>query len=322
MVEQRNYASSPINSEYPDVIVIVGCARSGTTYLLQVLHQLGCSYQAEISFIASLGSKLSQFGDLHDSRNQEALVHEIYTKSSLINHIRTVRKIEITETDILERISEPTFTGIIYAVLKLCADLRPETERLCYKKPIDILHMETVAKHIPSARFIHIVRDGRDQTLSILKRDWGPANLYTGLRFWSRLVTNGRHDGQNLKGRYLEIRYEDLLLHPEDTIPIIVNYIFGQKSSELSSKVVNWVHSTRKLTTVFGWENTMSNREAYMCEAAAGETLRSFDYQTRFDNDAKVSRLVARYYQILDILNRVKNVARRVSSGGRFRRGL
>ncbi len=66
---------------------------------------------------------------------------------------------------------------------------------------------------LPEAHFIHIVRDGRDAWLSETKTWWGGGNdaaAHAGL--WKQAILATRQQARH-SVHFLEIRYEDLLLH-------------------------------------------------------------------------------------------------------------
>jgi hypothetical protein len=71
-----------------------------------------------------------------------------------------------------------------------------------------------LAELLPTARIIHIHRDGRDVALSWMATGFGPANAYTAATAWKSLVAAGRRDGSAHSDSYLDVRYETLLSEP------------------------------------------------------------------------------------------------------------
>ncbi|REG58757.1 sulfotransferase family protein [Paraburkholderia sp. BL6669N2] len=77
----------------------------------------------------------------------------------------------------------------------------------------------------PQAHFIHIIRDGRDLAASHLKTvpDWGYRTVAEAAHGWLQVVTRSRQTAPD--GRYLEVRYEDLVTHPRKTIERILEHL-------------------------------------------------------------------------------------------------
>lgn len=84
--------------------------------------------------------------------------------------------------------------------------------RVAERTPLHVFHLELAAEIYPDARFVHIIRDGRDVARSIAAQDWGPETIAGAAREWRQAVSAGRSAGAELGAeRYLEVRYEDLL---------------------------------------------------------------------------------------------------------------
>ena len=88
------------------------------------------------------------------------------------------------------------------------------------KTPSHLLHIDLLAASFPQARFVHIVRDGRDVVPSILGMQFGPDRFAEAVLFWQRRVEQGLAGGAALgPERYREIRYEALVADPEAGAP-------------------------------------------------------------------------------------------------------
>jgi hypothetical protein len=91
--------------------------------------------------------------------------------------------------------------------------------------PDHLLYMEEIKRQIPDALFIHIIRDGRDVALSYVKQGWsyplpwdrdeclGVAGLY-----WEWVIRKGREQGKRLGAAYQEVRFEELITNPRETL--------------------------------------------------------------------------------------------------------
>jgi hypothetical protein len=93
------------------------------------------------------------------------------------------------------------------------------------KTPQYLKAMRAIEGIIPEARFVHLIRDGRDAALSrasrVLKDPPPQSEVATR---WKRRVLRARRDARAL-GHYLEARYEDLVSDPEPTLRRICEFI-------------------------------------------------------------------------------------------------
>ena len=74
--------------------------------------------------------------------------------------------------------------------------------------------MRRIAPVLPEARFVHVIRDGRDVALSMMDVPWGPATVAEAAEMWVRDIRRARRQAKRL-GHYMELRYEDLVGEPE-----------------------------------------------------------------------------------------------------------
>jgi len=93
------------------------------------------------------------------------------------------------------------------------------------KTPMYGLHLPLIARHLPEARFIHVVRDGRDVALSLRQMWFSPGESMEALAaHWSHFVSTARRDGSPT-GRYLELKYEDLLCDTRRVLETLCAFI-------------------------------------------------------------------------------------------------
>ena len=64
--------------------------------------------------------------------------------------------------------------------------------RYADKTPHYVSHLPRLAARFPEARFVHVVRDGRDVALSLLEVPWGPDAIEDAALHWRRRVLEGR----------------------------------------------------------------------------------------------------------------------------------
>ena len=105
------------------------------------------------------------------------------------------------------------FVERVYAAT---AELDPNATTIVDKTPANALHGELILRYLPSARFVHVIRDGRDVACSMLRakegwgREWAEGNIQLAARNWRRHVEAGRSI-VSLTDAYREVRYEELV---------------------------------------------------------------------------------------------------------------
>lgn len=99
------------------------------------------------------------------------------------------------------------------AFYRLYAGLRGKS-RWGDKSPPYLRHIAAIHEGLPEARFIHILRDGRDVAVSLRPLWFSPGESMEALAtHWVEQIREARRQGQGT-AFYLEVRYEDLLARP------------------------------------------------------------------------------------------------------------
>jgi len=92
------------------------------------------------------------------------------------------------------------------------------------KTPLYLQHLDVLERLFPDARYVHLIRDGRDAALSFLSvpeglmtEGWGhPSDAQGFACQWASEIQSARSLGTRVgPDRYLELRYESLVADPE-----------------------------------------------------------------------------------------------------------
>lgn len=165
------------------------------------------------------------------------------------------------------------------------------------KTPPYIKIVPELAVMYPEAKFIYIVRDGRDVTKSFQDKKWFGKWLYKNTSEWKESVLYyNSYKKSNLAGNFFEVKYEDLILNLDVTTRNICNFIGENFEPEmlfweqhLSGKIPKReIHIHEKLfrrpkqSDVRRWENGMSFIEVLVTESFIGQELISAGYDTKF----------------------------------------
>jgi hypothetical protein len=92
------------------------------------------------------------------------------------------------------------------------------------KTPGYLRYMRRIEWVLPEARFIHLIRDGRDVALSVLPMNWGPSSVTEAAELWVERVTIAREQGA-LVDHYMEVKYEDLVTETEPTLRRVADFL-------------------------------------------------------------------------------------------------
>jgi hypothetical protein len=92
------------------------------------------------------------------------------------------------------------------------------------KTPMYFASMGLVQGVLPEARFVHLIRDGRDVALSIKDLWFGPNSIREVAGWWVSRINQARSQVPELSW-YLEIRYEDLVRDTENILRRICAFI-------------------------------------------------------------------------------------------------
>jgi hypothetical protein len=122
----------------------------------------------------------------------------------------------------LTAIGRPTGGDAVRTAFELYAEGRGKP-RWGDKTPAYLTNIRDIHRALPEARFIHIIRDGRDVALSVLRMPEAdrpmrrPDSVGLVATRWSRRIARAREQSEALP-HYLEIRYEDLVRDPEEAL--------------------------------------------------------------------------------------------------------
>lgn len=274
---------------YPPVTIILGTGRSGTEYLVHLMRTVfEIGFPAEPKFVQNFYQQLKNLGQLNDVRDMELWAKRIAATQSL-DHLRSLRNRDISHRDILARATYGnTYTSLLYGYLSLVADVRDDTANLGYKDPKDVEAIPVVLDLFPSAKIVNIVRDGRDVASSFRRFPWGPNNHYIAAKYWQHAVDKSRRDGANAADRYLEIRYEDMILDSEDTTQKIVDFMDHLPiARERQQQFLDMVNSTKQKASINRWKHDTTERDIRIFESVAHQTLSELGYELQFSDHAQ-----------------------------------
>ncbi|MEM7238626.1 MAG: sulfotransferase, partial [Pseudomonadota bacterium] len=246
-------------------IFIVGAPRSGTTFAASLLESSSYGVPVESHFISKYYQKLDSFGDLNNLENFSGLVRAILSERPVMQW-----DIEPDIEALHASLEKPvTYAGLVNRLCAMRAD-RIGTTAWGDKTPRYVEHIDSLATLFPRARFIWMVRDGRDVAMSLLDRSWGPNNLYACATYWRDLNEAGAKAMANIDdGRLLKIRYEDLLEEPQPVLSTILDFLDEPYDKTMLQDLTRETRQGNKLK----WKTALSASEIELFESVAKEQL-------------------------------------------------
>jgi hypothetical protein len=178
---------------------------------------------------------------------------------------------------------------------------KPQATHILDKHPRYSPFVDDIHHFIPQARFIHIIRDGRDVavSLSAAHRQLGwftrePLHGYGTV--WKRALLAARK-ASAYDGRYLEVRYEQLCAQPADTLKTVFGFC-GLSAGDEWVKAIVEKHEFQNLKRsrvtpaesvklpeghyregkVGRWRQEFTSIQRYYFDRVAGDLLRELGY--------------------------------------------
>ena len=296
---------------------IVGVHRSGTTLLRYMLSSNPRLYlPPESDFIPYFFLKQPQ-----QPLSQEQVGEML---GVIFNRYRFVREWQGEPPDpatFFQAMLEKTphaFLNLLYSRYAAQNDaVRWGDKTPIYSSYIDLLH-----QIFPQAKFIHIIRDGRDVALSMIDK-WGQkkmhVDIYFAARNWVWRIQRAQGAGQRLgPDLFYELHYESLVADPEQHLLTICNFLgepylpvmaqphrLAKQQIEAGSfhAPVRQPPSTKRISR---WRQEMSPADLRLFQHAAGDMLLSQGYELAEVGEIKVKEL-GRYivlrgkYEILQL---------------------
>src|ERR687893_1347056 len=260
-------------------VFIVGCPRSGTTLLQRIVDA-----HPHIAII-------------HQSRfipyffeGRRGLTPEGLVTTKLVDRLLEARGVKNLQTsrELLESLVEAgepvSYSTFVTGVFDLYGQGQGKG-LVGDKTPGYVRSIPTLHALWPHARFVHLVRDGRNVCLAILnwrKADhalgrfstWGEDQVTTAALWWEWHVRLGREDGGSLAPNlYHEVRYEELVSVPEETCAALCDFLGLPYDDAMLRFHEGREKADPNLDAKKGWSEQMPAEDLERFEAAAGDLL-------------------------------------------------
>ena len=226
------------------------------------------------------------------------------------------RRIVGLMTALTEEEFESELQHLVLAVHRRVLAMKPGATLLLEKDPAYSHHLSLTERLVPEAKYIHLIRDGRDVATSVIATgkawgsSWAPTAARRAAELWRDHVEQAQ-EAAAFTGRYLEVRYEDLLERGPDELLRVLEFLgldadiawceqvanassFSElaEGTSLSSSIALGGEALERFGRTSeppgffrsgrsgGWRSSMSARDLRVCQDVMGDLLDSLGYES------------------------------------------
>ena len=296
----------PLLDEPCKPVFLVGMNGSGTSMLADCLGQhpeLFASYK-ETRVIPYFIQNIDKFGDLNIDSNFLKLWEEVLDIDAF-QPMNDWVSLSLPENwkqfpRDLQSVIDAAFRSISLARGK---------QRWAEKTPQHVQHITSLSEVFPGAKFIHIIRDGRDCAASFHRR-WRRTPAHTVYR-WKHVLREGCSQGAKLDEKYFQLKYEDLTAEPDLWMKKICEFAempfddsvlrSNQPYSSNSSSTTGVIYSNSG-----NWKKYFNQRQLKYLERIAGKSLQKYGYEVVFSKgDEDPSAVLLDFWKWKDAIHKL-----------------
>jgi hypothetical protein len=269
-------------------VFIFGCARSGTTWVQDIFaaHPEVATISESFIFTEAIGVAplLAPQHWAPDAGGNPVGLARLLGKDEFLTELR----------QFLSRV--------------LGRAVGPQHRFLVEKSPNHLWVAHHIAEVFPEARFVHVIRDGRDVAVSLVAAgdSWAPhwkersGSIRQAAEVWRRAIAQATKVSDDLGARVLEVRYEDLHRDPQGSIRRLFDFAEIPHDGDGISRIVDATDffsqfvpdesGFRRGGRMGDWTTRFTPEDALHFQLMAGSTLIELGYEA---DDQWIERLAA-----------------------------
>jgi sulfotransferase family protein len=275
-----------VTSELPPFF-LVGNDRSGTTMLRLILDRSDVAVPPESMFLADF-APVRRAGGLEDPERAARLVREVW------NHPRVrAWKLEGGPPSVPGGLRhEQAYRFVVSAPFEAYAAAQGKS-RWGDKTPLYLRFVDELHEVWPEARFVVLVRDGRDVALSVKRVPFGANNAWAAAQTWAHGIRLGLEAERRYPDQVLTVRYEDVVAEPGAQVARLCLFlglpfedgmlaIERTDPAKIHKDQADWftnVWAGINTSAVGKWKTAMSARDQRVFSSVAGAELEALGYE-------------------------------------------
>ena len=189
-------------------------------------------------------------------------------------------------------------------------------------------------KVFPEAKFIHVLRDGRDTALSAWRAQFGPKTWVSAVYGWRESIRDVQKGQRSIPGEcFMEVRYEELVLSPQAVLVQVCSFLGEQFDAKMlrftesaRNEVPAWEsawHSKLQMpldpANIGKWRTQLSSEQLLLFERMAGKELTAAGYASSNVRSNAVAKAKCVGTQLWFMAkNHIRGVKTRLSSKGKL----
>lgn len=267
-------------------VILLGHGSSGTSILSRLLREhLRVSFGTESQFIIKYYHRMDHYGDLNDDANLRLLIDDL-VQERWFARCKKKWGFEPDKDIIFQSVRARTFRGVLDSFFLHLAEHNDMAPRWGDKTPEYALNLPIMGELFPDAKYIHLVRDGRDVALSLLRQHFGPKHIYYAAKDWRHLVEEVDAFFETVPPhRKHELQYEELLTDPVDTFAQLIDFLEIEPREELLEVIEPLLFEQLNRSNFNKWRSQLSPASVELFERTSGSVLRRHGYESERTED-------------------------------------
>jgi len=303
-------------------IILLGTERSGTNLLRRTLsaHSQIASPPAS-GLIANMAPYRHKY---LSGKVPNGVRSWVLAALALIDAHPSSWEMDFSVDDILARMGEEASHWKLFQVLNTLFAEKHHASYWFSKEPGGLDCAYELLTNLPDAKFIYLIRDGRDVAASMLKGGVHAQHIYEAAEIWKHDQLRGM---QYLSDSYMRkkiflVRYEGFLAAPDEITGSLFDFIgcghennvlHAHESASISRHASGsefWKNLSKPIMAdnLGKYKKALSRDQIHLFETVAREQLDFFRYTPEFKGDSSLTYLKKRVMQVHSKFNKRVNM--------------